>query len=175
LRLYETIYICNPRLEDSQMETVHGRLKGVLEAQGGHLFKLDTWGKMRMAYRIKKCNTGVYMLMEYAAPPGVVSELERQLKLMDSVVRFQDSVLRYQTVLLDDELDEEEVKARLAEVEPTDESEAEKAPAEEATAEEAPAEGEKVGAEADAGDEKEAEADTGEEGDAEAENADKEE
>jgi small subunit ribosomal protein S6 len=57
---------------------------------------VEEWGIRDLAYRIRKQNKGYYSLLQYAAVPGAVTELERNLKL-------SEEVLRHLTVRLEEE------------------------------------------------------------------------
>lgn len=48
---------------------------------------VEIWGKRRLAYEIAKHNEGIYAVVQLNATPATVSELDRQLKLNESVLR----------------------------------------------------------------------------------------
>jgi small subunit ribosomal protein S6 len=48
---------------------------------------VDIWGKRRLAYEIAKHNEGIYAVIDLNAEPKTVTELDRQLKLNESVLR----------------------------------------------------------------------------------------
>lgn len=94
---YETIYVLRPDVDADTTEKVQHRVREVVERERGKLVKLEAWGRRRLAYPVKKQTKGVYMYVKYLGAGGLVSELERNLKLQDSVIKFQ-------TVLLSDEV-----------------------------------------------------------------------
>ena len=59
-----------------------------LEADGGAVKKREYWGLRGLAYRIKKNRKGHYMLLGLDAKPAFVTEMERQLRLNEDVLRF---------------------------------------------------------------------------------------
>ncbi|MEM8607910.1 MAG: 30S ribosomal protein S6 [Myxococcota bacterium] len=97
-RQYETIYILRPDVDNDTAEKVIGRAQDVIKRQGGTLTKLDNWGKRRLAYPIQKSNRGIFVYLKYVGFGDLVAELERNLRLLDEVVRFQ-------TVLLEEDID----------------------------------------------------------------------
>jgi len=102
MRNYETIYIMNPNLaEDDYKESVN-KFNILIEKQKGVIIKTEEWGKQKLAYELKKFDTGTYVLVNYCGESGVSAELERSLKL-------DDRVLLYQTVKLADEVDPQEL------------------------------------------------------------------
>jgi small subunit ribosomal protein S6 len=64
------------------------RVRGILENMGGKLLDLDNWGKRKLAYEIKKQRKGIYMYWKYLAPSGVVVEVQRNLRMLDPVIRY---------------------------------------------------------------------------------------
>jgi len=108
-REYETIYILRPNTPNEGVAEVNSRIKGVIEGMGGKIIKLDNWGKRRLAYEVAKERKGIYLYWQYLAQPGVVEETERNLRMLDSVIR-------YLTVKVDENID---VGARPSEIDDT--------------------------------------------------------
>ena len=88
LREYETIYILRPNTANEGVAEVNTRIKGIIEGMGGKILKVDNWGKRKLAYEIKKQLKGIYLFWHYLAPAGLVAEVERNLRMLDSVIRF---------------------------------------------------------------------------------------
>jgi small subunit ribosomal protein S6 len=59
----------------------------VIRTAGGSVEKLDVWGRRRLAYEIKKKTEGIYAVIDLQATPAAVAELDRQLRLNESVLR----------------------------------------------------------------------------------------
>lgn len=108
-REYETIYILRPNTPNEGVAEVNTRIKGVIEGMGGKILKIDNWGKRRLAYEVAKERKGIYLYWLYLAQPGVVEETERNLRMLDSVIR-------YLTVKVDEDID---VTARPTEIDDT--------------------------------------------------------
>ena len=70
------------------------------------MLETDEWGFRELAYRIHNERRGYYVRLDYAATGPVMNEVERNLKL-------SDSVLRYLSVLLDPEVDTAKVRAEI--------------------------------------------------------------
>jgi len=97
-REYETIYILRPDVDNAAAEKIVDRAKDVIARLDGTLTKLDNWGKRKLAYPIQKSNRGIFVYLKYVGYGDLVAELERNLRLLDQVVRFQ-------TVLLQEDID----------------------------------------------------------------------
>jgi small subunit ribosomal protein S6 len=87
-RLYETIYILRPDLNNEDIGTVNTKIRQLIEAGGGTLLKVDNWGKRKLAYEVKKQMKGIYLFFSYLGSAGLVEEVERNLRLSDSVIRY---------------------------------------------------------------------------------------
>jgi small subunit ribosomal protein S6 len=108
-REYETIYILRPNTPNEQVAEVNTRVKGIIEGMGGKILKVDNWGKRRLAYEVAKERKGIYLYWLYLASPGVVEETERNLRMLDSVIR-------YLTIKVDENID---ITARPSEIDET--------------------------------------------------------
>ena len=108
-REYETVYILRPNTPNEGVAEVNARIKGIIEGMGGKVLKVDNWGKRRLAYEVAKERKGIYLYWQYLAQPGVVEETERNLRMLDSVIR-------YLTVKVDEDID---VGARPTEIDDT--------------------------------------------------------
>ncbi len=97
-REYETIFILRSDTANDSVATVNTRLRGILDQMGGKLLKVDNWGKRKLAYEIRKQLKGIYLYWRYLATSGTVEEIERNLRMLDSVIR-------YYTVKVDQDID----------------------------------------------------------------------
>jgi small subunit ribosomal protein S6 len=83
---YEIMFIIANALEDEQKEATIETVKGIIN-DGGEVTKVDIIGSKRLAYPILKKNDGYYVLVEFNAPADLPKELDRRLKISDSVIR----------------------------------------------------------------------------------------
>ncbi|HEX7406057.1 MAG TPA: 30S ribosomal protein S6 [Candidatus Binatia bacterium] len=85
---YETLFILHPDLPDAQVRETIDRVRRLIEGMQGQVIDLQDWGMRDLAYPIQKQPRGTYVLVQYAARPEVVMELERSMKLSDEFLRF---------------------------------------------------------------------------------------
>jgi small subunit ribosomal protein S6 len=97
-REYETIYILRFDIDAEAAERVQARIGDAVEREHGKLVKVETWGRRKLAYPLKKHRRGVYVYLKYVGFGGLVAEVERNLKL-------QDAVVKYMTVQTADDVD----------------------------------------------------------------------
>jgi len=92
-REYETIYILRPDIDTDGAEKVAKRITEVVDRLKGMLLKVDNWGRRKLEYPVKKQRKGVYVLVRYLGLSDMVAELERNLRMMDAVIKYQTVVL----------------------------------------------------------------------------------
>jgi small subunit ribosomal protein S6 len=105
MRQYETIFVVNPTLTEETYREAVNKLKNVIEKQKGVIVKAAEWGTQRLAYTVKKFDRGAYVLFNYCGDAGVTTELERELKL-------DDRILKYQTVKIAEDVDPQALMAK---------------------------------------------------------------
>jgi small subunit ribosomal protein S6 len=88
LREYETTFIVQPEISDEGREALCQKLDAALEREGSVRLLLDDVGKRKLAYEIAKFQKGHYLTLSYLDTGKAVKELERLLRLEESVLRF---------------------------------------------------------------------------------------
>ncbi len=87
MRHYELMVILDPSLDERTVAPSLDTFLNVVRKDGGKVDGVDIWGKRRLAYEIAKHSEGIYAVIDLNAEPATVSELDRQLKLNESVLR----------------------------------------------------------------------------------------
>lgn len=88
MALYEHVFLARQDISAAQVEALIEQFKGVIEAHGGAVRKVETWGVKSLAYRIKKNRKAHFALMNIDAPHAAVAEMERQMRISEDVLRF---------------------------------------------------------------------------------------
>jgi small subunit ribosomal protein S6 len=122
-REYETIYILRADIDADSAERVQARVNDAVERERGKLVKVETWGRRKLAYPLKKHRRGVYVYLRYVGSGGLVAEVERNLKLQDAVVKYMTVQTAEDVDLEALQIDPEETK--LGKLEPPPEEEKE--------------------------------------------------
>jgi len=131
MRRYETIVIVDPDLGEEQRGPVFDKIRELIPQKGGLLVEIDEWGGRKLAYEIKKKQRGYYARVDFCGSGGLVSEMERQF-------RIDDRVMKYMTILLDEDADMEGIQEAMMQAKADAESEAAPAAEEEAAAQAEP-------------------------------------
>lgn len=102
-REYETVFILRPAAGEDVAQQARDRVEGIIENGGGHVLRFDNWGSRKLAYEIVdktenvQVERGTYQYYRFIGPNDLVAEVERNLRLLDSVIK-------YLTVKLDEDL-----------------------------------------------------------------------
>lgn len=88
MREYDTTFIVQPEITEEARETLIGRLRGILERAGAVPLEVEDMGKRKLAYEIRRFQKGHYLSLFYVDSGKAVSELERALRLDESILRF---------------------------------------------------------------------------------------
>ena len=88
MAFYEHIFIARQDIQPQQVEAISKDLTKIVEDNGGKVTKTEQWGLRSLAYRIKKYKKGHYVLLNIDGSSDAISELERNERLHEDVVRF---------------------------------------------------------------------------------------
>ena len=107
MREYETTFIVQPEISDEGSQAILARLDSALEAGKATRLMCEDHGKRKLAYEIKKFHKGHYYTLQFLNDGKVVPDLER-------VLRLEESVLRFLTILADEEVADVEARKAVA-------------------------------------------------------------
>lgn len=88
MALYEHIFIARQDIQPQQVEAISKDLTKIIVDNGGNVTKTEQWGLKTLAYRVKKYKKGHYVLFNIDGPSEALSELERNERLHEDIVRF---------------------------------------------------------------------------------------
>lgn len=85
---YEALYIIVPEIDEETTKAAIEKFKGIVESNAGEIVSVDEWGKRRLAYAINYKTEGYYVLMSFNSAPEFPSELERNFKNDERIMRY---------------------------------------------------------------------------------------
>ena len=86
-RQYELVYIVPPETSEDAIAELHTQIAAVVERFGGTFEKTENWGRRKLAYEIAGHREGVYILEVLNGPGAMTAELDRRLRVFDTVIR----------------------------------------------------------------------------------------
>jgi small subunit ribosomal protein S6 len=63
-------------------------MTGIVEQAGGKITKTENWGVRSLTYRMNKNRKAHFVLLNIDAPSAAVSEIERQERISEDVIRY---------------------------------------------------------------------------------------
>lgn len=104
MRRYEAVVIIEPDVADDEVKALTEKYGDLIKSHEGEVIKIEDWGIKKLAYLVKKRDKGRYILFDFVSGPALISELERQFKITENI-------MKYLTVKLDEDVDLEAFKA----------------------------------------------------------------
>ena len=86
--LYEHVFLARQDVSAQQVEDLTKQFQGVIEGLGGKVTKNEYWGVKSLSFRIRKNRKAHFTFLNVDAPPAAISEVERQERLNEDVLRF---------------------------------------------------------------------------------------
>ncbi len=84
---YESVIIINPSVDEEKVKSLIDKFSELIN-KNGKVEKVDTLGKKKLAYDVKKNKEGIYVVFYFEAEPSLIAELERNYRITDEVIKF---------------------------------------------------------------------------------------
>ncbi|BFU77820.1 30S ribosomal protein S6 [Arcobacter sp. 15-2] len=88
IRHYETMFIVKATLTDEETQAEIATVKANIEKNGGTIVSVDDMGSRNLAYEIEKQKRGYYYVIYFTAPSESITELERNYRVNENIIRF---------------------------------------------------------------------------------------
>ncbi|WGR96141.1 30S ribosomal protein S6 [Bradyrhizobium sp. ISRA443] len=86
--LYEHVFLARQDSSTQQVDELTTQVTGIVEQGGGKVTKTENWGVRSLTYRMNKNRKAHFVLMNIDAPSAVVTEIERQERINEDVIRY---------------------------------------------------------------------------------------
>ncbi|CAA6798897.1 MAG: SSU ribosomal protein S6p [uncultured Sulfurovum sp.] len=123
---YETLYVLKPTLTDEETAANIAKIEEILVKNGAEILATNNMGMRKLAYPVEKNERGVYTIVYFKAEGTIVSELERNLKFNEEVIKYltvkytkQKEVTQFEKLVTAANVVKEEPKAEEVAVEET--------------------------------------------------------
>ena len=88
MALYEHVFLARQDISTQQVEALIEQFKTIISENGGTVGKVEPWGLKTITYRIRKNRKAHYTLLNIDAPAAAVTEMERQMRINEDILRF---------------------------------------------------------------------------------------
>jgi len=86
LNQYETMFLFDAAFAADFQQAI-GEVERILQRSNAQVVFLEKWDERRLAYEIKGCKRGCYVLAYYKCDPESIAQIERDCALSDSILR----------------------------------------------------------------------------------------
>jgi small subunit ribosomal protein S6 len=86
---YELAVILPGTFNDEQTKDFTQKLSEEIKSAGAEFKKTSEPSNKRLAYAIKKVRNGIYINIYFSANPEIIKQLDKNLKLITELIRFQ--------------------------------------------------------------------------------------
>src|ERR1700745_47679 len=87
-RTYELMFIVRPDMVEEDQDKLISTLESAVTSTGGTVKNVERMGERRLAYKVRKFNDGIYVLLTVEGPGALIHELERRLRVTEPVIKF---------------------------------------------------------------------------------------
>ena len=85
---YETVFILNPVLSETQIEEAVKKYESLLTSNKCTIVHKEDWGLKKLAFTIQNKKSGFYHLLQFEGSGEVVNDLEVEFRRDERVMRF---------------------------------------------------------------------------------------
>ncbi len=84
---YELTVIFRPEIAEEEIPAEIDKVSQMISQKGGVVGEVNRWGRKRLAYPIKHCREGNYVLTPFKMDPTSALELDKNLRGSDRILR----------------------------------------------------------------------------------------
>ena len=88
MKAYELMLLLTPNLDEEARAELLDKVEKLITSEKGIVDNVESWGKRKLAFEIDDFTDGDYVVIDFHADPSSIAEIDRVLRINDSVVRF---------------------------------------------------------------------------------------
>ncbi len=87
MSFYENTLVTKQDLPKSELEKIKDKYNDVINSNSGKVVKIEEWGLLTLARKIKKYNKGFYIHYKFEGNKATLEEIKKKLKTDRSIIR----------------------------------------------------------------------------------------
>lgn len=88
MRKYEAMFILKPDLSEEEKKNLFSQINDAVAKNSGSVTQASVWAeKRKLFFPIKKCQEGMYYLVNFDAASGAVEKIRQAYKLNENILR----------------------------------------------------------------------------------------
>ena len=87
MSFYENTLVTKQDLPKSELEKIKDKYNNVINSNSGKVVKIEEWGLLNLARKIKKYNKGFYIHYKFEGSKVTLEEINKKIKTDRSIIR----------------------------------------------------------------------------------------
>ena len=87
MSFYENTLVTKQDLPKSELEKIKDKYNDVINSNSGKVVKVEEWGLLNLARKIKKYNKGFYIHYKFEGNKETIEEIKKKIKTDRSIIR----------------------------------------------------------------------------------------
>ena len=88
MAFYENTIVARQDLAENELLSIKNKYKDLINDSSGKLIKIEEWGLLNLAQKIKKFNKGFFIHYKFEGNKRTLNEIEKKIKLDNSIIRY---------------------------------------------------------------------------------------
>jgi small subunit ribosomal protein S6 len=94
MKLYEHTLIAKQDLSSSKLGDLREKYKKIIDDSSGKVVKIEDWGLLNFAKKIKRYNKGFYIHYKFEGAPKTIEEIKRNILIDNSVLNHLTVIMK---------------------------------------------------------------------------------
>ncbi len=87
MNAYETVLIIDPAVDEAGVDKQVEKYSALIKSHQGEVALVEKWGRRKMTYPINSRREGFYVCLQFNSPASLPAELNRNIRLDESIIR----------------------------------------------------------------------------------------
>lgn len=87
MNAYETVLIIDPAVDEAGVDKQVEKYSALIKNNQGEIVLVEKWGRRKMTYPINSRREGFYVCLQFNSPASLPAELNRNIRLDESIIR----------------------------------------------------------------------------------------
>ncbi len=87
MSFYENTIVARQDLAEKELLDIKNKYKNLINDSSGNTIKIEEWGLLNLAKKIKKFNKGFFIHFKFEGSKHTLDEIEKKIKLDNSIIR----------------------------------------------------------------------------------------
>jgi|TARA_B100001094_G_C17973163_1_gene691366 small subunit ribosomal protein S6 len=88
MSFYENTLITKQDLPKADLDKIKEKYSELINNNSGKVIKVEEWGLLNLARKIKKYNKGFYIHFKFEGSKSTLQEINKKLKIDSSIIRY---------------------------------------------------------------------------------------